>query len=145
MTRQLVKVEIFSQFHRWTFFICSPNKTEFIKAKYQMLAYVHRMPCRDDDSVTAKDLSKVKKLFLILFYFFMSSTGIKIQHICVGNNGTQMTDDNGIKMFLCFCRVKEVYFFFCHPHWVYVNQFSLCENCILLRSFYRSINCSQFC
>lgn len=24
-----------------------------------MLAYVHRMPCREDDSVTAKDLSKV--------------------------------------------------------------------------------------
>uniref|UniRef100_A0AAR2LJI9 Arf-GAP domain-containing protein n=1 Tax=Pygocentrus nattereri TaxID=42514 RepID=A0AAR2LJI9_PYGNA len=35
-----------------------PNKTEFIKAKYQMLAFVHRMPCREDDSVTAKDLSK---------------------------------------------------------------------------------------
>ncbi|XP_037548115.1 ARF GTPase-activating protein GIT2b isoform X4 [Nematolebias whitei] len=35
-----------------------PNKTEFIKAKYQMLAYVHRLPCREDDSVTAKDLSK---------------------------------------------------------------------------------------
>ncbi|XP_047426677.1 ARF GTPase-activating protein GIT2b isoform X2 [Mugil cephalus] len=35
-----------------------PNKTEFIKAKYQMLAYVHRMPCREDDSVTAKDLGK---------------------------------------------------------------------------------------
>ncbi|XP_008324091.1 ARF GTPase-activating protein GIT2-like isoform X3 [Cynoglossus semilaevis] len=35
-----------------------PNKTEFIKAKYQMLAYVHRMPCREDDSVTSKDLSK---------------------------------------------------------------------------------------
>uniref|UniRef100_A0A3Q3FQW8 G protein-coupled receptor kinase interacting ArfGAP 2b n=1 Tax=Labrus bergylta TaxID=56723 RepID=A0A3Q3FQW8_9LABR len=35
-----------------------PNKTEFIKGKYQMLAYVHRMPCREDDSVTAKDLSK---------------------------------------------------------------------------------------
>ncbi|XP_041825643.1 ARF GTPase-activating protein GIT2b isoform X2 [Melanotaenia boesemani] len=35
-----------------------PSKTEFIKAKYQMLAYVHRMPCREDDSVTAKDLSK---------------------------------------------------------------------------------------
>ncbi|XP_034047914.1 ARF GTPase-activating protein GIT2b isoform X7 [Thalassophryne amazonica] len=35
-----------------------PNKTEFIKVKYQMLAYVHRMPCREDDSVTAKDLSK---------------------------------------------------------------------------------------
>lgn len=41
------------------FFFPSPNKTEFIKAKYQMLAYVHRMPCREDDSVTAKDLSKV--------------------------------------------------------------------------------------
>uniref|UniRef100_A0A4W5LNX0 G protein-coupled receptor kinase interacting ArfGAP 2b n=1 Tax=Hucho hucho TaxID=62062 RepID=A0A4W5LNX0_9TELE len=35
-----------------------PHKTEFIKAKYQMLAYVHRMPCREDDSVTTKDLSK---------------------------------------------------------------------------------------
>ncbi|KAF5906915.1 ARF GTPase-activating protein GIT2-like isoform X7, partial [Clarias magur] len=35
-----------------------PNKTEFIRAKYQMLAFVHRMPCREDDSVTAKDLSK---------------------------------------------------------------------------------------
>nr|XP_023858841.1 ARF GTPase-activating protein GIT2 isoform X8 [Salvelinus alpinus] len=35
-----------------------PNKTEFIKAKYQMLSFVHRMPCRDDDSFTAKDLSK---------------------------------------------------------------------------------------
>ncbi|KAA8592260.1 hypothetical protein FQN60_017715 [Etheostoma spectabile] len=37
-----------------------PNKSEFIKAKYQMLAFVHRMPCREDDSSTAKDLSKEK-------------------------------------------------------------------------------------
>ncbi|KAK5604535.1 glycerophosphoinositol permease [Crenichthys baileyi] len=35
-----------------------PNKSEFIRAKYQLLAYVHRVPCRDDDSSTAKDLSK---------------------------------------------------------------------------------------
>ncbi|KAL8179999.1 UNVERIFIED_CONTAM: glycerophosphoinositol permease, partial [Gekko kuhli] len=35
-----------------------PNKAEFIRAKYQMLAFVHRLPCRDDDSVTSKDLSK---------------------------------------------------------------------------------------
>ncbi|XP_072521448.1 ARF GTPase-activating protein GIT2a isoform X3 [Salminus brasiliensis] len=35
-----------------------PNKAEFIRAKYQMLAFIHRMPCRDDDSFTAKDLSK---------------------------------------------------------------------------------------
>lgn len=28
-----------------------------------MLAFVHRLPCRDDDSVTAKDLSKVGALF----------------------------------------------------------------------------------
>ncbi|XP_062822636.1 ARF GTPase-activating protein GIT2 isoform X2 [Anolis carolinensis] len=35
-----------------------PNKVEFIRAKYQMLAFVHRLPCRDDDAVTAKDLSK---------------------------------------------------------------------------------------
>ncbi|XP_060640748.2 ARF GTPase-activating protein GIT2 isoform X1 [Anolis sagrei] len=35
-----------------------PNKVDFIRAKYQMLAFVHRLPCRDDDNVTAKDLSK---------------------------------------------------------------------------------------
>ncbi|XP_038618287.1 ARF GTPase-activating protein GIT2 isoform X4 [Tachyglossus aculeatus] len=35
-----------------------PNKAEFIRAKYQMLAFVHHLPCRDDDSVTSKDLSK---------------------------------------------------------------------------------------
>ncbi|XP_068077414.1 ARF GTPase-activating protein GIT2a isoform X3 [Danio rerio] len=35
-----------------------PNKADFIKAKYQMLAYVHRLPCRDDDSTAAADLSK---------------------------------------------------------------------------------------
>ncbi|XP_042609759.1 ARF GTPase-activating protein GIT2-like isoform X5 [Cyprinus carpio] len=35
-----------------------PNKTEFIKSKYQMLAFVHRLPCRDDDSSAAADLSK---------------------------------------------------------------------------------------
>ncbi|KAF3695815.1 ARF GTPase-activating protein GIT2 [Channa argus] len=35
-----------------------PNKSDFIRAKYQMLAFVHRMPCREDDSMTAKDLSK---------------------------------------------------------------------------------------
>uniref|UniRef100_A0A8C2K0W1 G protein-coupled receptor kinase interacting ArfGAP 1 n=1 Tax=Cyprinus carpio TaxID=7962 RepID=A0A8C2K0W1_CYPCA len=26
-----------------------PTKSEFIRAKYQMLAYVHKLPCRDDD------------------------------------------------------------------------------------------------
>ena len=39
----------------------SPNKSQFIRAKYQMLAFVHRMPCREDDSSTAKDLSKVRR------------------------------------------------------------------------------------
>ncbi|XP_077468376.1 ARF GTPase-activating protein GIT1 isoform X4 [Stigmatopora argus] len=35
-----------------------PTKSEFIRAKYQMLAYVHKLPCRDDDGVTTKDLNK---------------------------------------------------------------------------------------
>ncbi|XP_053562131.1 ARF GTPase-activating protein GIT1 isoform X3 [Bombina bombina] len=35
-----------------------PTKSEFIRAKYQMLSFVHKLPCRDDDGVTAKDLSK---------------------------------------------------------------------------------------
>ncbi|KAM9822101.1 ARF GTPase-activating protein GIT2a isoform 17-T17 [Syngnathus typhle] len=63
-----------------------PNKSEFIKAKYQMLAFVHRMPCREDDSSTAKDLSKVRRntaaahkdqlignvgCFLFLFFFLL--------------------------------------------------------------------------
>ncbi|RXN07655.1 ARF GTPase-activating GIT1 isoform X3 [Labeo rohita] len=37
-----------------------PTKSEFIRAKYQMLAFVHKLPCRDDDGVTTKDLSKEK-------------------------------------------------------------------------------------
>uniref|UniRef100_A0AAY4EV20 Arf-GAP domain-containing protein n=1 Tax=Denticeps clupeoides TaxID=299321 RepID=A0AAY4EV20_9TELE len=37
-----------------------PTKSEFIRAKYQMLAFVHKLPCRDDDGVTTKDLSKVR-------------------------------------------------------------------------------------
>uniref|UniRef100_A0A671XDL7 GIT ArfGAP 1 n=1 Tax=Sparus aurata TaxID=8175 RepID=A0A671XDL7_SPAAU len=35
-----------------------PTKSDFIRAKYQMLAFVHKLPCRDDDGVTTKDLSK---------------------------------------------------------------------------------------
>lgn len=36
-----------------------------------MLAYVHRMPCREDDSVTAKDLSKVRNCVVIIFLIFI--------------------------------------------------------------------------
>lgn len=42
------------------FSLSSPTKSEFIRAKYQMLAFVHKLPCRDDDGVTTKDLSKVR-------------------------------------------------------------------------------------
>lgn len=35
-----------------------------------MLAFVHRLPCREDDSVTAKDLSKVS--FLVAFFFTLA-------------------------------------------------------------------------
>ena len=46
-----------------------------------MLVYVHRMPCREDDSVTAKDLSKVRDVYifgLVLtslnpFFFFLDA------------------------------------------------------------------------
>ncbi|XP_077996299.1 ARF GTPase-activating protein GIT2-like isoform X2 [Glandiceps talaboti] len=35
-----------------------PTKSDFIRAKYQRLDFVHRLPSKDDDAVTAKDLSK---------------------------------------------------------------------------------------
>lgn len=49
-------------FHAFEFYFLtsSPTKSEFIRAKYQMLAFVHKLPCRDDDGVTTKDLSKVR-------------------------------------------------------------------------------------
>uniref|UniRef100_A0A8C7MQ48 GIT ArfGAP 1 n=1 Tax=Oncorhynchus kisutch TaxID=8019 RepID=A0A8C7MQ48_ONCKI len=34
------------------------HTSEFIRSKYQMLSFVHKLPCRDDDGVTTKDLSK---------------------------------------------------------------------------------------
>ena len=38
---------------------CSPTKSTFIKAKYQRLAFVPRLPCKDDDTITVSDLSQV--------------------------------------------------------------------------------------
>nr|XP_002732340.1 PREDICTED: ankyrin repeat domain-containing protein 11-like [Saccoglossus kowalevskii] len=35
-----------------------PTKSEFIRAKYQRLDFVHRLPTKDDDGVTTRDLSK---------------------------------------------------------------------------------------
>lgn len=53
-----------SRLHAFEFFrMSSPTKSEFIRAKYQMLAFVHKLPCRDDDGVTTKDLSKVRTDF----------------------------------------------------------------------------------
>lgn len=34
-----------------------------------MLAFVHKLPCRDDDGVTAKDLSKVSEAQYFSFTF----------------------------------------------------------------------------
>lgn len=62
MTFRAKRVSQLKHAHLIIYFSLSPNKTDFIKAKYQMLAFVHRMPCREDDSVTAKDLSKVRIL-----------------------------------------------------------------------------------
>ena len=41
------------------FLHCSPTKSTFIKAKYQRLAFVPRLPCKDDDTITVSDLSQV--------------------------------------------------------------------------------------
>lgn len=35
-----------------------PTKATFIKAKYQRLAFVPRLPCKDDDTITVSDLSQ---------------------------------------------------------------------------------------
>lgn len=56
-----------------------------------MLAFVHRMPCREDDSSTAKDLSKVswkrvpvRSLIVELIksdnHLFFSATSLKRTH-----------------------------------------------------------------
>ncbi|CAB1347681.1 unnamed protein product [Coregonus sp. 'balchen'] len=42
----------------WEHSLLDPAQSEFIRAKYQMLSFVHKLPCRDDDGVTTKDLSK---------------------------------------------------------------------------------------
>lgn len=41
------------------FIFLSPTKSTFIKAKYQRLAFVPRLPCKDDDTITVSDLSQV--------------------------------------------------------------------------------------
>lgn len=56
----------------------SPNKSEFIRAKYQMLAFVHRLPCREDDSLTAKDLSKVSRKKYSLWHVLCVIVNIRL-------------------------------------------------------------------
>lgn len=62
-----------------------------------MLAFVHRMPCREDDSSTAKDLSKVRRrmkhefaqspsfyvscVYMYMFFFSSNSTRASAQGI----------------------------------------------------------------
>jgi hypothetical protein len=38
-----------------------PTKANYIRAKYQMLSFVHRLPCRDDDEISTADLSQVRE------------------------------------------------------------------------------------
>lgn len=87
--REFCRSESFSSFFHVSCCPKSPNKSEFIKAKYQMLAFVHRMPCREDDSSTANDLSKVLRHVSLhkiwvkngsLFVFFNSSSFIYLSN-----------------------------------------------------------------
>lgn len=48
-----------------------------------MLAFVHRMPCREDDSSTAKDLSKVRRKIKPSFFFFNSFISALYIYICL--------------------------------------------------------------
>lgn len=84
----------------------SPNKSEFIKAKYQMLAFVHRMPCREDDSSTTNDLSKVLK------HVSLRKTWVK--DVSVFLNGSSFSLSNFIRVFapgiwrhVCGCYLWE--------------------------------------
>lgn len=55
----------FTFHYSWIF---SPTKATFIKAKYQRLAFVPRLPCKDDDTITVADLSQVESWF---FFFII--------------------------------------------------------------------------
>lgn len=72
-----------------------------------MLAFVHRMPCREDDSSTAKDLSKVRrkiklKVFFLLFYFCPIYLYISL----FSSNSTQASAQ-GIWRLVCGCFPSE--------------------------------------
>uniref|UniRef100_A0A3Q1CMM3 Arf-GAP domain-containing protein n=1 Tax=Amphiprion ocellaris TaxID=80972 RepID=A0A3Q1CMM3_AMPOC len=58
-----------------------PTKSEFIRAKYQMLAFVHKLPCRDDDGVTTKDLSKVRALSISQQQRYIHEKGTTPLHV----------------------------------------------------------------
>ena len=59
MKTQSVK-NVMDVFHFLLFLNFSPTKATFIKAKYQRLAFVPRLPCKDDDTITVADLSQVE-------------------------------------------------------------------------------------
>ena len=47
------------------------TKANFIRAKYQMLSFVHRLPCRDDDEISTADLSQVSYSVNIHSFFYI--------------------------------------------------------------------------
>lgn len=87
-------------------FLSSPSKSEFIKAKYQMLAFVHRMPCREDDSSTAKDLSKVRRKIKHKFFFTLYFCPIYLYISLFSSNSTRASAQ-GIWRLVCGCCPSE--------------------------------------
>ena len=71
-------------------FLFSPTKYNFIKAKYQRLSFVHRLPCRDDDTLTASDLSQV-------------SENLTLNYLLSYHLKNKILKNSKIVLFLMFC------------------------------------------
>lgn len=74
-----------------------------------MLAFVHRMPCREDDSSTAKDLSKVRRRMKhdiagsLSFY----ASCIYILYMSLFSSNFTQASAQGILRLVCGCSPSE--------------------------------------
>ena len=118
---------------------CSPVKYNFIKAKYEMLSFVHQLPISDDLSIT--NLSKVCIIYITVNILRFSDWPISI-HNCVyifhpvlldPDSEVSCTEECQTKKLLVCCRMFAFFkaiFKFCTAKklFTFFKQRSFCLN-----------------
>ena len=68
------------------FYVYSPNKSDFIRAKYQFLSFVNKQ--KDSDASSLDDVSKVKTRSLLSSHWLVSGKPVSYTHLTLPTRRT---------------------------------------------------------